>query len=52
MAFSALEKVAVVLLLGIFFFTLKFVLGILYSYAIGPMCNRLDFRKKGKWARK
>lgn len=51
MAFSPLEKIAIVLLVAILGYFVKFILRIVYTYAVGPIINRVDFKSKGKWAR-
>lgn len=52
MSFSSLEKIAIVLLLAILIYFVKLIFQIVYTYAIGPVVNKVDFKSKGKWARK
>lgn len=50
MGYSPLEKLAFVLLFMVIFYCVKFVFSIVYTYAVGPIVNRVDFKLKGKWA--
>lgn len=48
--FSALEKWGIIFLVFIIFYLLKFVFKVVYSYALGPSLNKVNFKSKGKWA--
>lgn len=52
MALTGLEKIAIVLLAAILLYFVKLIFKTVYTYAIGPVVNKVDFKSKGKWARK
>ncbi|XP_063833079.1 very-long-chain 3-oxoacyl-CoA reductase [Ostrinia nubilalis] len=47
---TALEKVAIALIVGAVFFLLRSIFRAVYTFAIGPLINKVDFKTKGKWA--
>ncbi|KAJ2937376.1 hypothetical protein O0L34_g14240 [Tuta absoluta] len=48
--FSSLEKWGIAFLVFIVFYVVKLLFSVLYTYAIGPALNKVDFKSKGKWA--
>lgn len=48
--FSSLEKLGIVFLVFLVVYLLKFVFSVLYTYALGPALNKVNFKTKGKWA--
>lgn len=48
--FSALEKLGLVFAVVLILYIVKFIIGVVYTYAIGPALNKVDFKSKGKWA--
>lgn len=50
--YSTLEKIAIVLLAAILCYIVKYIIKLIYIYAIGPAVNNVDYKSKGKWARK
>lgn len=47
---TPLETIGLICVAAIVFFVVKFVLNVIYSYALGPAINKVDFKSKGKWA--
>lgn len=50
MALNYLEKLGMVFAVGLFLYIVKFMLKVIYTYALGPALNNVDFKSKGKWA--
>ncbi|KAI5638787.1 short chain dehydrogenase domain-containing protein [Phthorimaea operculella] len=48
--FSSLEKWGIAFLVFIVLYVVKFLFSVFYTYAIGPVLNKVDFKSKGKWA--
>lgn len=51
MALTSLEKLGCVFTLGLLLYMVKLIFGVIYTYALGPALNKVDFKSKGKWAR-
>lgn len=49
-SFTALEKVSIALIVIALFFILRSIFRAVYTFAIGPLINKVDFKSKGKWA--
>ncbi|OWR55138.1 very-long-chain 3-oxoacyl-CoA reductase [Danaus plexippus] len=45
-----LEKFGIVFLIGLLYYVVKSVVNVFYTYIIGPVVNKVDFKSKGKWA--
>lgn len=50
MAFSSLEKLGIIFAVGCVVYVVKFILNVIYTYALGPALHKVDFKSKGKWA--
>lgn len=52
MALSGLEKIAIAFLGASLSYVVYSLYKVLYTYIIGPVVNKVDYKAKGKWARK
>lgn len=50
MAFNSLEKLGIVFAVSLVLYLVKFIFNVIYTYALGPALNNVDFKSKGKWA--
>lgn len=48
--FTPLEKLAIIFLAFLLIYFVKLIIKVVYTYAIGPAVNKVDFKSKGKWA--
>ncbi|CAG9559231.1 unnamed protein product [Danaus chrysippus] len=48
--FGYLEKFGIVFLIALLYYVVKSVVNVLYTYIIGPLVNKVDFKSQGRWA--
>ncbi|CAK1541705.1 unnamed protein product [Leptosia nina] len=48
--YGALEKLGLAFLIAVVFYIVKSIVNLVYTYIIGPVVNKVDFKSKGKWA--
>ncbi|XP_049879548.1 very-long-chain 3-oxoacyl-CoA reductase [Pectinophora gossypiella] len=48
--YSSLEKCGIVALVVFAIYLVKSLFSVVYTYAVGPAVNKVDFKSKGKWA--